>query len=231
MKTKINVSNLTFAYGNHNVLKDCSFSCREHTISAITGPSGIGKSTFLSIINRLWESIPECSMDGSVKIHFDNEDIDIYSKKLPPHELRKKVGTIFQVPNPLPVSIYKNIAFPLKLHGEKKRDTIEEAVERSLKRVFLWDEVKDRLTKNALDLSGGQQQRLCIARALMLNPEILLFDEPTSSLDEESRIQIEELLLSLKDSSTIVMISHYFDQVKRVADRVFELSEGKLIEI
>ena len=230
-KTKIKINNLSFWYGNHCVLDSLSTQFKEHTISAIIGPSGIGKSTFLMVLNRLWESIPQARMKGRIVIHFSEKWQDIYQHTLPPSLLRQKMGTIFQIPNPLPMSIYKNIAFPLKIIGEKNKDYIQETVKSSLRRVQLWDEVHDRLTHNALDLSGGQQQRLCIARALVVNPEIILFDEPTSSLDTKSRDGIEDLLVSLKQHCTIIMISHYLDQVKRIADSVFEMKRGVLIQV
>jgi len=229
-KTKIKIDGLSFFYNDHRVLNNITVSFPKNTLTAIVGPSGKGKTTFLMILNRLWESIPEARMEGSVKIRFDERFHKIYDPSYPLSRLRRLVGMVFQVPNPLPMSIYKNVAFPLKLAGLKDKNLISEKVETALKSAFLWEEVKDRLTDNAFSLSGGQQQRLCIARALTLEPEILLLDEPTSSLDAGAGAVIEELMLSLKDRCTVLMVSHYLDQVKRIADTAMELSDGKLLE-
>ena len=226
---KIKINGLSFFYNEHRVLNNISASFPENTLTAIIGPSGKGKTTFLTTINRLWESIPEARMEGGVEIRFDDRFHKIYDSSYPLSRLRRRVGMVFQVPNPLPMSIYKNVAFPLKLAGLKDKNRILEKVETALKRAFLWEEVKDRLTDDALALSGGQQQRLCIARALTLEPEILLLDEPTSSLDAGAGTVIEDLLLSLKSRCTLLMVSHYLDQVRRIADRVMELSDGSLL--
>jgi len=228
---KIKTENLFFSYHNNLVLKNVSVEFREHYVSAIIGPSGIGKSTFLMTLNRLWESISGTTMKGKIEIQFDGEFQDIYDQSYSLTNLRRSVGMVFQTPNPLPMSIYRNVAFPLKLAGHKKKDYIDHMVEEALKRAYLWGEVKDRLHNDAFTLSGGQQQRLCIARSLILEPEILLFDEPTSSLDAESGMGIEELLVSLKEQCTLLVVSHYGDQVKRIADTVFELSDGHLIPV
>lgn len=227
-KTKIKIDGLSFFYNNHQVLNSITVSFPKNTITGIVGPSGQGKTTFLMILNRLWESIPETRMEGSVKIRFDDRFHKIYDPSYPLSQLRRLVGMVFQIPNPLPMSIYKNVAFPLKLAGVKDKDLISEKVETALKSAFLWEEVKDRLKDNAFALSGGQQQRLCIARALTLEPQILLLDEPTSSLDASAASVIEELMINLKDRCTLLMVSHYLDQVKRIADTVMELSNGKL---
>ena len=227
---KIKIDGLSFFYNEHRVLNNLSADFPENTITAIVGPSGKGKTTFLMTLNRLWESIPEARMEGRVGIRFGDRFHEIYDPSYPLSRLRRLVGMVFQVPNPLPMSIYKNVAFPLKLAGLKDKKLISGKVETALKRAFLWKEVKDRLTDNAFALSGGQQQRLCIARALTLEPEILLLDEPTSSLDAGAGAVIEELMLSLKDRCTLLMVSHYLDQVKRVADTVTELSDGKLLK-
>jgi phosphate transport system ATP-binding protein len=227
-KTKIKIDGLSFFYNDHRVLNNITTSFPKNTITAIVGPSGQGKTTFLMILNRLWESIPETRMEGRVKIRFDDRFHKIYDPSYPLSQLRRLVGMVFQIPNPLPMSIYKNIAFPLKLAGVKDKDLISEKVETALKSAFLWEEVKDRLKDNAFALSGGQQQRLCIARALTLEPQILLLDEPTSSLDASAASVIEELMINLKDRCTLLMVSHYLDQVKRIADTVMELSDGKL---
>jgi phosphate transport system ATP-binding protein len=229
-KTKIKIDGLSFFYNDHRVLNNITVSFPKNTLTAIVGPSGKGKTTFLMILNRLWESIPEARMEGSVKIRFDERFHKIYDPSYPLSRLRRLVGMVFQVPNPLPMSIYKNVAFPLKLAGLKDKKLISEKVETALKSAFLWEEVKDRLRDNAFALSGGQQQRLCIARALTLEPQILLLDEPTSSLDASAGAVIEELMINLKDRCTLLMVSHYLDQVKRIADRILELSDGKLID-
>ena len=226
---KIKIDGLSFFYNERRVLNNISVNFPENTITAIVGPSGKGKTTFLMTLNRLWESIPSTRMEGRVKIRFGGQFHEIYDPSYPLSRLRRLVGMVFQVPNPLPMSIYKNVSFPLKLAGIKEKKLIPGKVETALKRAFLWDEVKDRLTENAFALSGGQQQRLCIARALILEPEILLLDEPTSSLDANAGAVIEKLMLSLKDRCTLLIVSHYLDQVRRIADTVMELSGEKLL--
>lgn len=226
--TKIRTDKLSFYYNSHQVLRDISVRIPQHTILAIIGPSGQGKSTFLMTLNRLWETIPGTRVNGRVEIRFGDEFHNINDRSYSLTRLRRSVGMVFQTPNPLPMSILKNIAFPLKLAGFKDKKQIPDKVETALRRTFLWDEVKDRLTDDARELSGGQQQRLCIARALILEPEILLLDEPTSSLDARSGEVIEDLLLSIKDRCTLLMVSHYMDQVRRIADTVMELSNGEL---
>ena len=220
---KIKADSLYFYYQEHAVLENISAQFAEHSVTAIVGPSGTGKSTFLTTLNRLWESIPGAKMKGKVEIRFNEKFHDIYQKSFCVNRLRRLVGMVFQIPNPLPMSIFRNIAFPLKLAGYKDRQVIAEKAEQALKRAYLWEEVKDRLEQDALALSGGQQQRLCIARSLVLEPEVLLLDEPTSSLDAKAGSVIEELLVSLKEYCTIVMVSHYMDQVRRIAEAVIEL--------
>ena len=222
---KIEVRRLSFAYGDNAVLNNLDIDVPEAAVTAVVGPSGRGKSTLLTVFNRLWEDIPGACMDGQVHIRLGGTLQDIYHPSIPLADLRRRVGMVFQTPNPLPMSIYKNVAFPLKMAGGIRRSEMRAIVERSLRRAFLWEEVKDRLGEDARALSGGQQQRLCIARALAVEPEVLLLDEPTSSLDEAATGIIEELILSLKAACTIVMVSHDTAQVRRVADHWIELSE------
>ena len=227
---KIKVRNLSFAYGENTVLEDLNLDIMEASITAVVGPSGQGKSTLLTIFNRLWEDIPGTRMRGSIHIQLNGTDQDIYLRSCSLPDLRRQVGMVFQTPNPLPMSIFKNVAFPLKLRGVSSKRQIRRAVEQALKQAFLWDEVSGRLHEDARHLSGGQQQRLCIARALVLKPEVLLLDEPTSSLDAAATETIEQLICSLKKSCTIVMVSHDMAQVKRVADRWLRLSGGRIVQ-
>ncbi len=218
--SKIRVADLHFSYRDRTILKDVTVEFAENTITALTGPSGVGKSTFLMTLNRLWENVPDARMKGRVEIKLQGRFQDVYARGLPVTELRKMVAMVFQTPNPLPMSIRKNVAFPLKLTGERSREVVAGRVEHALKMANLWNEVKGRLNDDARTLSGGQQQRLCIARALVLEPEVLLLDEPTSSLDQASTAVIEELLTGLKDRLTILVVSHYLEQVIRISDRV-----------
>lgn len=227
---KITVNRMHFSYGNRTVLRNVSVSFEENTITALTGPSGVGKSTFLMTLNRLWENVVDAKMRGSVEIKLEGIARDIYAGSMPVTDLRKKVAMVFQTPNPLPMSIRKNIAFPLKLVGEENRETVDERVKHSLKMANLWDEVKDRLNDDARTLSGGQQQRLCIARALVLEPEVLLLDEPTSSLDQSSTAAIEELLGRLKDRLTILVVSHYLEQVVRISDKIVRFVDDTIAQ-
>ncbi|SDU04483.1 phosphate ABC transporter ATP-binding protein [Desulfobacula phenolica] len=222
---KIHIKDLWFYYHGRSILENINIEIEKNVITSIVGPSGQGKSSFLMTLNRLWESVDGATATGTVEIDFGNGFQDIYHKKYSLSLLRRQVGMVFQVPNPLPMTIYKNIAFPLKLMGEKDQDQISAKVEEALKRSFLWEEVKDRLCQDARTLSGGQQQRLCIARAMVLEPQVLLLDEPTSSLDETSVRVIEQLLLELKSRCTIILVSHYMDQVKRIADNKLVLSD------
>lgn len=226
---KIKVRQLDFSYNGNRILNNVTTDIPARCITSISGPSGQGKSSFLSVMNRLWENIDGARASGRVLIDFGRGFEDIYAPDISLPELRQRVGTVFQVPNPLPMSILKNIAFPLKLAGEKDREEIRFRAEQALKDAFLWDEVKDRLKEDARMLSGGQQQRLCIARALVLRPQVLLLDEPTSSLDETSVGVIEDLLTTLKRQCTILMVSHYADQVRRIADVRFVLSGKQLV--
>ena len=231
MKTKIRLSDLSFSYNNRLILKQINAEFAEHRITAIVGPSGQGKSTLLAVMNRLWDDIPATSLHGKVEVWFNGARQDIYDSSYPADRLRRKVGMLFQTPNPLPMSICRNVAFPLKLAGIKDRELVDHKVETALRQAFLWKEVKDRLDDDALALSGGQQQRLCIARALIMEPEVLLLDEPTSSLDSRACGVIEELLVGLQEQCTMVMVSHYLDQVKRVADTVWQLEDRDLVRL
>jgi phosphate transport system ATP-binding protein len=224
---KIQTQSLSFFYQGHQVLHDVCLQLPANRITAITGPSGSGKSTFLMALNRLWEEVEGCSISGTVTMELDGRTTDIHASGLDVQWLRRKVGMVFQQPNPLPMSIYKNIAFPLRLAYQNDKTVIREKVETALRQVYLWDEVKDRLHKDGRLLSGGQQQRLCLARALILEPEVLLLDEPTSSLDPEAGKAIEELLLSLKQQCTLIMVSHYHDQIQRIADLQFRVCNGR----
>jgi phosphate transport system ATP-binding protein len=226
---KIVVNGLCFYYGTRQVLHDVRTDFKARNITAVVGPSGQGKSTLLTVFNRLWEEIPGAHLEGEVKIRLDGRWENALDAGYPTDRLRRKVGMVFQDPNPLPMSIYKNVAFPLKLAGLKDKRIIEAKVCDALEKAFLWEEVKDRLGEDARTLSGGQQQRLCIARALITQPEILLLDEPTASLDARACGVIENLLRALKPQCTIIMVSHFMNQVRRVADCVMELTEGCLI--
>lgn len=228
---KIVTEKLCFAYRNKAVLQDIDLALPARSIVAVTGASGLGKTTFLSVFNRLWEENGGGTCRGRVTIRFADGPVDIYGKEMAVSLLRRRVGMVFQAPNPLPMTVFKNVAFPLLLQRVKTRDDVAEQVETMLKKVHLFDEVKDRLDSDARILSGGQQQRLCIARALMSDPEILLLDEPTSSLDNTACARIEELLVELRKDRTLIMVSHYQEQVRRVADRAFELADRQLCRI
>ncbi|MFH0784965.1 MAG: ATP-binding cassette domain-containing protein [Pseudomonadota bacterium] len=227
-KNKIITEKLTFSYQDKPVLENLDLTLTNNSIIAVTGPSGAVKSTLLSVFNRLWEESGQGKFSGRVLIRFGNRMIDIYDSEFSLSELRRRVGMVFQGPNPLPMTIFKNLAFPLLLEGRRNKQELAEKVEEMLIKVHLFDEVKDRLKSDARLLSGGQQQRLCIARALMVDPEVLLLDEPTSSLDSKACAKIEELLFGLKENRTLLMVSHYQDQVRRVADQVYELADCQL---
>jgi len=218
--------NINFFYGDNQALFDVSLEMPAGAVTAFIGPSGCGKSTFLRLINRMNDLIDGTKMDG--KLTVNNQDI--YGPETNVVELRKRVGMVFQKSNPFPKSIYDNIAYGPRVHGEKRRDVLDEIVETSLTRAALWDEVKDRLKDSALGLSGGQQQRLCIARALAVDPEILLMDEPASALDPRSTAKIEELIGELQGQYTIVIVTHNMQQASRVSDFTAFFYEGKLVE-
>lgn len=228
---KIRINALSFFYNGRKILDETSVSFPEQRITAIVGPSGSGKSTFLMTLNRLWEELPSCSLTGTIEVWSEGVFCNIYGQEYGVEKLRRRVGMVFQTPNPLPMSIFKNVAFPLQLAGERDGKKIRARVEDVLRKVGLWEEVKARLSESALTLSGGQQQRMCIARAMIMEPEILLLDEPTSSLDSKAAEAIEQLLVQLKANCTILLVSHYLDQVQRIADRVVELRDGRLLPL
>ena len=213
-------------YGEHKALNNINIDIPEKCITAFIGPSGCGKSTFLKTLNRMNDLIPGVKITGDIRY----EGTDIFSKEVDVNSLRKEIGMVFQKPNPFPMSIYDNVAYGPRTHGITNKVELDEIVERALKDAALWDEVKDRLKKNALGLSGGQQQRLCIARALAVQPKILLMDEPTSALDPISTSRIEELVLELKDKYTIVMVTHNMQQAVRVSDYTAFFLLGELVE-
>jgi len=225
-KPKIVVENLNLYYGSKKALDDISLLIPENQVTALIGPSGCGKSTFLRSLNRMNDLIDDVKINGKVLI----DDIDIYDTNIDVVELRKKVGMIFQKSNPFPKSIYENVAFGPKINGVKNKSQLDEIVEKSLTRAALWNEVKDDLNKSGLSLSGGQQQRLCIARALAVDPEILLMDEPASALDPTSTTKIEDLIFELKSNYTIVIVTHNMQQAARVSDFTAFFYMGNLIE-
>ena len=224
--SKISVENLNLHYGENHALKDVNMEIADHAITAFIGPSGCGKSTFLRCLNRMNDLVDGCRVEG--KVILDGEDI--YDKRVDTTLLRKKVGMVFQQPNPFPMSIYDNIAYGPRLHGIKNKKELDEIVERSLQGAAIFEEVKDRLHKSALGLSGGQQQRLCIARALAVSPEVLLMDEPTSALDPISTLKIEELMETLKKKYTVVIVTHNMQQAARVSDDTAFCLVGEVIE-
>lgn len=223
---QIEAKNVNVFYGDNHVLKDITLSIKENTVTAFIGPSGCGKSTFLRTLNRMNDYIEGFRKKGKIYI----EEEDIYDKKVQVEELRRKVGMVFQKPNPFPKSIYENAAYGLRIHGIKDKNVIEERVEKSLKQAALWNEVKDKLQKPALSLSGGQQQRLCIARTLAVKPSIILMDEPASALDPISTAKIEELIHELKEKFTIVIVTHNMQQAARVSDKTAFFYLGNLVE-
>jgi phosphate transport system ATP-binding protein len=225
-KEIFNIKKLNLWYGEDIALKEIDFPIYNNEITAIIGPSGCGKSTFIKTLNLMVSMVPTVRMSG--EINFDGKNI--LRNKMDLVDLRKKVGMVFQKPNPFPKSIYENVAYGPRVHGIKKKAEIDEIVEKRLKDVFLWDEVKDRLNTSAMGLSGGQQQRLCIARALATTPDVLLMDEPTSALDPISTIKIEELALELKKKFSIVMVTHNMQQAARISDKTAFFLMGELIE-
>lgn len=226
METKISTSDLNLYYGNNHALKNINLDIYENQITAFIGPSGCGKSTYLKTLNRMNDLVPNVTING--KVWIDGEDI--YDPKVDTTLLRKKVGMVFQQPNPFPMSIYDNIAYGPRIHGIKGKAELDAIVEKSLRGAALWDEVKDRLKRSALGLSGGQQQRLCIARALAVEPEILLMDEPTSALDPISTLKIEDLMGEFKKNYTVVIVTHNMQQATRIADYTAFFLVGEVVE-
>ena len=222
----ISAKDVNFYYGSFHALRNITLGIERNTVTAFIGPSGCGKSTFLRLLNRMNDLIEGTRLSGEIRI--DGEDI--YGRDVEVVELRKKVGMVFQKPNPFPKTIYENVAYGLRVNGVRDRRLIDERVESSLKGAALWDEVKDKLKKSAFELSGGQQQRLCIARALAVEPEVLLMDEPTSALDPISTSKIEELAMQLKEQYTIVIVTHNMQQAARVSDRTAFFYMGELVE-
>lgn len=224
--SKINVKNLDLFYGSFQALHSINMEIKENELTAFIGPSGCGKSTFIKTLNRMNDLVEGCKINGTVELDGEN----IYKSDYDVNVLRKRVGMVFQNPNPFPMSIYENIAYGPKTHGIKNRGKLDELVEKSLKGAAIWDEVKDMLHKNALSLSGGQQQRICIARALAVEPEVLLMDEPTSALDPISTMKIEDLASELKEKYTIVMVTHNMQQAARVSDKTAFFLQGRVLE-
>ena len=226
MSVKISSKNLNLHYGEKHALKDVNLDIVENKITAFIGPSGCGKSTFLKTLNRMNDYVNNVKIDGEITLDGEN----IYDPRVDTTVLRKKVGMVFQQPNPFPMSVYDNIAYGPRTHGVKRKADLDRIVEEALRDAAIWDELKDRLGKSALGLSGGQQQRLCIARALAVKPEVLLMDEPTSALDPISTGKIEELTLKLKKDYTIVIVTHNMQQAMRISDKTAFFLLGDLIE-
>ena len=222
---KFDIKNLHLHYGDFHALKGIDMQIPENKVTAFIGPSGCGKSTFLKTLNRMNDLVEGCKIDGTVLL-----DGKIVYGDIEVNELRRRVGMVFQKPNPFPMSIYDNIAYGPRTHGIKAKSKLDEIVERSLKQAAIWDETKDRLKKSALGMSGGQQQRLCIARALAVEPEVLLMDEPTSALDPISTSKIEDLVWELKDKYTIIMVTHNMQQAARVSDKTAFFLLGEAVE-
>ncbi len=222
------VKNLNFYYGDNHVLKNNNLKIAKNKITALIGPSGCGKTTFLRCFNRMHDLYPNTRYEGEIILY--PEEKNIISQEIDPIEVRMQISMVFQKPNPFPKSIYENVAYGLRVRGINKREMLDERVEKSLKSAVLWDEVKDLLDKPAFNLSGGQQQRLCIARALVTDPRILLFDEPTSALDPIATGRIEELMIKLKEEVTIIIVTHNMQQAARISDFTGFLYLGEIIE-
>ena len=226
MKSVITVNDMCLWYGDHQALKNVNIEIPEKSITALIGPSGCGKSTFLKTLNRMNDLIPGVKITGDIRY----EGADILGREVDVNQLRKEIGMVFQKPNPFPMSIYDNIAYGPRTHGITNKVELDEIVERALRDAAIWDEVKDRLKKNALGMSGGQQQRLCIARALAVEPTVLLMDEPTSALDPISTSRIEDLAMELKEQYTIVIVTHNMQQAVRISDQTAFFLLGDLVE-
>ena len=226
-RAKIEVQDLNFYYGSKKAVKNLSLNCPEKTVTALIGPSGCGKSTFIRTLNRMNDGIVGTRVEG--RILLDGESI--LGPKIDVVDLRRRVGMVFQRPNPFPKSIFDNVAYGLRVNGLRNRDRLDEIVERSLREAALWDEVKDRLRENAFSLSGGQQQRLCIARTLAVNPEVVLFDEPCSAIDPIATAKIEDLIQRMKKDYTVVIVTHNMQQAARVSEYTAFLMMGELIEV
>ena len=224
-KSKFSVKDLSLYYGDFKALKNINMEIQENEITAFIGPSGCGKSTFLKTVNRMNDLVDGVRIEGNITL----DGVDIY-KDIDVIDLRRRVGMVFQQPNPFPMSIYDNVAYGPRIHGVKKKSQLDDIVERSLRQAAIWDEVKDRLKKNALGVSGGQQQRICIARALAVEPEVLLMDEPTSALDPISTMKIEDLALELKKNYTIIIVTHNMQQASRISDKTAFFLTGEVIE-
>ncbi len=224
MENIFDIKNVDLHYGDFQALKNINMEIKKGDVTAFIGPSGCGKSTFLKTLNRMNDLVDNCTVTG--KILLGEEDIYNYDV----NELRKKVGMVFQKPNPFPMSIYDNIAFGPRTHGIKSKSELDAIVEKSLRGAALWDDVKDRLKKSALEMSGGQQQRLCIARAIAVSPEVILMDEPTSALDPIATVRVEELIMELKEKYSIVIVTHNMQQATRISDKTAFFLSGELIE-
>ncbi|MDO4813572.1 MAG: phosphate ABC transporter ATP-binding protein PstB [Gemella sp.] len=227
MTNVIEAKNLSLWYGESKALKSINIDIEKNKVTALIGPSGCGKSTFLKTLNRMNDFVPNVKIDGEILYNSKN----IFDKTVDVNNLRKEIGMVFQKPNPFPMSIYDNVAYGPRTHGITSKAELDVIVERALKDAAIWDEVKDRLNKNALGLSGGQQQRLCIARAIAVEPEILLMDEPTSALDPISTSKIEDLIFQLKEKYTIVIVTHNMQQAARISDRTAFFLLGELVEM
>lgn len=225
MENKFSIKNLDMYYGDFQALKNINMEIKQKEITSLIGPSGCGKSTFLRTLNRMNDLIEGVRVEGEVLLDGEN----IY-KEIDVTKLRTRIGMVFQKPNPFPMSVYDNVAYGPRAHGIKKKSELDEIVERSLKRAAIWDEVKDRIKRNALSLSGGQQQRICIARALAVEPEVLLMDEPTSALDPISTLKVEDLAEELKKEITIIIVTHNMQQAARISDKTAFFLNGELIE-
>jgi phosphate transport system ATP-binding protein len=224
---RMSVQDVDFFYGSFKALANVSLEIPEQSVTALIGPSGCGKSTFLRCLNRMNDEIPGTKVNGSILLDGDN----IYARGVSREDLRKKIGMVFQRPNPFPMSISDNVTYGPRIHGQGNRAKLNEIVEKSLKDAALWDEVKDNLRKSALDLSGGQQQRLCIARAIAVEPEVLLMDEPCSALDPNSTHQVEELIEELKQKYTVVIVTHNMQQAARVSQKTAFFFKGEIVEV